>query len=165
MKARIKRRGKLQPSAVGESGGARLALVVTVVILGLVLIVYRVARPGLGASDTEEITAETHRSYQQSTMVDMRDIATANGRMRVAMGHYAETLGELAANGYMEEVPTNDGWGNPLVYSAEAATFTLISYGSDGDPGPDPPTQWMFEPYEVDIVMVDSLFTQGPRGQ
>jgi len=165
MKTESERHCRRQSRSASESGSARLALAVIVGVLGVAMIAYWLASSGLGGPDTGEITAEMHRSYQDDTMYAMREIANANGRMRVAVGHYATTLDELAAGGHIDEVPSDDGWGNPFVYTLEAGTYTLVSYGSDGSPGPDPPDEWMLEPYEVDIVMVDALFTQGPRGQ
>jgi len=44
----------------------------------------------------------------------------------------AELAGDLAI--YLDEFPTVDGWGRPLLYTHYNGAFILASYGSDGEP-------------------------------
>ena len=105
------------------------------------------------------------RGRQRRTMASMRNIAVANGTMRVDRGAYAESLQALQANRYILEAPFIDGWGNAFVYSASQDTYTITSHGSDGQAGPAPPGTWRSEPYEPDIVLSDGMFTQAPTGR
>ncbi len=46
-------------------------------------------------------------------------------------------VSELAADlvpVYMQDLPTHDGWGRPLLYFASASSFVLASFGVDGQP-------------------------------
>ncbi len=104
------------------------------------------------------------RGRQRRTMASMRNIAVANGTMRVDRGAYAESLQALQANRYIVKIPI-DGWGNTFIYSVGQDTYTITSHGSDGQAGPAPPGTWRSEPYEPDIVLSDGRFTQAPTGQ
>lgn len=101
---------------------------------------------------------------QRRTMASMRNIAVANGVMRIDTGHYAQSLAELEPR-YMIEAPESDAWGNAFVYSTGVDTYTLTSLGSDGQAGPPPPSRWTNSPYEPDIVLRNGRFTQAPTGQ
>ena len=79
------------------------------------------------------------RARQRRTMADMRNVATANGTMRVDTGSYAAALADLSVNGYMQVTPADDGWGTPYVYVVGADTYELESLGSDSAAGPAPP--------------------------
>ena len=105
------------------------------------------------------------RGRQRRSMADMRNIATANDTMRVDTGQYATSLSDLQEGGYMQVAPLNDGWGNPFVYMTGSDTYTITSLGSDGAVGPAPPSPWINDPYDPDIVLTDGQFTQAPRGQ
>ena len=102
-------------------------------------------------------------------MALMRNLATATGTMHYATGFYAQSLMELQEKGYIVEVARflNDGWGNAFLYrkADDTESYTLTSYGSDGEAGPAPPDPWRDEPYEPDIVLSDGRFTQAPTGQ
>ncbi len=95
-------------------------------------------------------------------MADMRNMATANGRMRIDTGRYAQSLSQLAENGYLQVVPPTDGWGNAWVYSTGGDTYTITSLGSDGARGPAPPPDWVGEPDDPDIILTNGQFTQAP---
>ena len=102
---------------------------------------------------------------QRRTMGWMRNIAVANGVMRIDIGHYAQSLAELETGGYVVEAPESDEWGNAFVYSTGVDTYTLTTLGSDGQAGPAPPSRWPNSPYEPDIVLRNGMFTQAPTGQ
>jgi hypothetical protein len=105
------------------------------------------------------------RGRQRRSMADMRNIATANGTMRVDTGNYAAALNDLQVNGYMQVTPANDGWGNAYGYVVGADTYTITSLGSDGAAGPAPPVPWINDPYDPDIALTDGQFVQAPTGQ
>ncbi len=109
--------------------------------------------------------AATDRVHQRRSMADMRNIATANGTMRVDTGRYAATLRELESGGYMQVAPVNDAWGNAYVYATGQDTYSITSLGSDGRAGPTPPSRWPNAPFEPDIVITDGQFVQAPTGQ
>jgi hypothetical protein len=85
--------------------------------------------------------------------------------MRVDTGAYAAVLADLAANGYMQVTPANDGWGTPYVYATGADTYTITSLGSDAALLPAAPVPWINDPYDPDIILTDGAFTQAPTGQ
>lgn len=112
-----------------------------------------------------QLTTAVDRGRQRRTMADMRNIATANGTMRVDTGRYASSLAELAEGGYMQVVPPTDAWGTPWNYVASRETYTLTSLGSDGAAGPAPPRSWPDAPYDPDIVLRNGQFIQAPTGR
>jgi hypothetical protein len=105
------------------------------------------------------------RARQRRSMADMRNIATANGTMRIDTGSYAAALADLQANGYLQVTVANDGWGNPYFYASGANRYELESMGSDGAAGPAPPNPWINAPYEPDITLISGQFFQAPTGQ
>ncbi len=109
---------------------------------------------------SEFVTAE-----QRQTRSEMRRIGTANELMRIDLGRYAQTLTELADEGYLQTVMTDDAWGSPFVYVTGASTFSLVSLGCDGAAGPAPPADWISDPCEPDLIMLDGAFLQAPAGQ
>jgi hypothetical protein len=112
-----------------------------------------------------ELLDATGQGMQLSTMASMRNVATANGTMRVDVGNYADALIELEMNGYMTTVPLRDAWGNAFVYTRGNETYTITSLGSDGQAGPAPPATWINAPFEPDIVLRDGQFVQAPTGR
>jgi len=112
-----------------------------------------------------QLLGAVDRGKQRRTMAFMRNIAVANGVMRVDTGSYAQSLVELQDAGYMQEVPTLDAWDNPFVYTTGEDTYTIASLGNDGVAGPAPPATWYEEPYDPDIVLTDGMFTQAPMGR
>jgi hypothetical protein len=123
------------------------------------------AQPMGSSSPLQRLLGAADRGRQRRTMADMRNIATANGTMRVDTGRYAQNLAELVENEYLRVALPTDGWGNAWVYMTGADTYTLISLGSDGAAGPAPPSVWLDEPYDPDIVLTDGQFTQAPTGR
>ena len=145
------------PQPKGPSTLVIVLAVMAVVFVFGVMIIAAIAIPQfLNAAD---------RGRQRRSMADMRNVATANGTMRVDTGRYATSLSELQEGGYMQVAPLNDGWGNPFGYVTGSDTYTITSLGSDGAAGPAPPNPWINDPYDPDIVLTDGQFTQAPRGQ
>jgi len=118
----------------------------------------------LAAGGMAQMTEAMDRGRQRRSMADMRSIATANGTMRVDTGRYATSLAQLQGV-YMEVAPTVDGWGTAWVYMTGDDTYTIRSLGSDGAPGPTPPSVWLNEPYEPDIILMEGQFIQAPTGR
>lgn len=65
-------------------------------------------------------------------------------------------------------VEVTDGWGYDLVLDTDAAAagrlYTIISYGSDGAPGPAPATPGIVKRFSEDIVWRLGTFQQRPEG-
>jgi len=136
-----------------DEGFSLIELLIVVAIIGII-----------AAIAVPQLMNAMDRGRQRRSMADMRNIATANGTMRVDTGTYAANLAALVPT-YMQVTPANDGWGNPFVYSTGADTYTITSQGSDGAAGPAPPATWINDPYDPDIVLTDGQFTQAPTGQ
>jgi type II secretion system protein G len=136
-----------------DEGFSLIELLIVVAIIGII-----------AAIAVPQLMNAMDRGRQRRSMADMRNIATANGTMRVDTGSYAANLAALAPT-YMQVAPANDGWGNGFVYSTGADTYTITSQGSDGAAGPAPPATWINDPYDPDIVLTDGQFTQAPTGQ
>lgn len=134
-----------------EKGFSLIELLIVVLIIGIIA---AIAIPQL-------LDAQS-RAKQRRSMAEMRTTSVANGTYFIDNASYAPDLGALSTGGYLETPVTNDGWGNPYQYTESSTTYTLTSYGSDGSPGPAPPTPWENEPFEPDIIVVDGQFTQAP---
>ena len=134
-------------------GFSLVELLVTLAVLGL-----------LAAIVVPQLMDALHRSRQRRTMAEMRALATANSAHRIDTGAYATARADLEPL-YMVEVPVVDAWGNSWTYSLSNDVYTLTSRGSDGAPGPAPPTPWINAPYEPDLILTNGNFSQAPSGQ
>ena len=137
-----------------HEGFSLIELLIVVAIIGII-----------AAIAVPQLMNAMDRGRQRRSMADMRNIATANGTMRVDTGSYAANLAALSVAGYMQVTPANDGWGNPYVYNTGADTYTITSNGSDGAAGPAAPATWINDPYDPEIILTDGAFTQAPTGQ
>jgi type II secretory pathway pseudopilin PulG len=156
--------GASQPAqAPAQSTGCKLGTLIFVLIAGLMGLLAVIAIAASIAIPSLLTAAE--RGRQQRTMADMRFIASANETMRADTGSYADSLEALATGGYITATSTNDGWGNPFVYRRDGDVYTVTSLGSDGTPGPPPPTDWTDRPYDTDIVLSNGQFIQAPAGR
>lgn len=135
-----------------DEGFSLIELLIVVAIIGII-----------AAIAVPQLMNAMDRGRQRRSMADMRNIATANGTIRVDTGAYAGALADLSPE-YMQVAPAEDGWGTAWDYSGAADTYTLTSFGSDAGAGPAPPATWVNEPYEPDIIMTSGQFTQAPDG-
>ena len=75
------------------------------------------------------------------------------------------SLPDLLVGGeYLQVLVSDDGWGNAFTYTTDGETYTLTSLGRDGSSGPAPPTPWVNEPFDCDIIVIDGMFAQAPEG-
>jgi prepilin-type N-terminal cleavage/methylation domain-containing protein len=135
-----------------DEGFSLIELLIVVAIIGII-----------AAIAVPQLMNAMDRGRQRRSMADMRNIATANGTIRVDTGAYAANLAALVPN-YMQVTPTNDGWGTGFVYTTGADTYTITSLGSDGAVGPAAPAPWVNDPYDPDIALTDGAFVQAPTG-
>ncbi len=136
-----------------DEGFSLIELLIVVAIIGII-----------AAIAVPQLMNAMDRGRQRRSMADMRNIATANGTLRVDTGSYGATLAALSPT-YMQVAPAADGWGNPWGYSTGADTYSITSLGSDGALLPAPPVPWINDPYDPDIILTDGQFVQAPTGQ
>jgi len=143
------------------------SIVEAMISLAILVIIASIAVP--------QILAGVNRSNQRRVMADMRNIATANDTYRLEYGRYAERLQDLEG-GFMNPVPLRDAWENLFEYQVFGGSpppnrqgFRLVSFGSDGSEGPEPPLPWRLDDshFTPDIVWMSKaisrgVFTQAP---
>lgn len=144
---------KLNNTLRNDEGFSLIELLIVVAIIGII-----------AAIAVPQLMNAMDRGRQRRSMADMRNIATANGTLRVDTGAYGANLAALAPT-YMQVAPANDGWGTAFVYATGADTYTITSNGSDAAAGPAAPAPWINDPYDPDILLTDGQFTQAPTGQ
>ncbi len=104
------------------------------------------------------------RSKQRRTMGDMHTLVIANGTYKVDLQEYAPALANLVGGDYLQVLTPDDAWGNPFGYNTDGDIYDLTSLGSDGAAGPPPPSPWVNQPFEPDIIIANGMFTQAPEG-
>lgn len=122
----------------------------------------------LAAIAIVNILPSLERTRQQKTMATMRNVA-------LAVESYNQDVGRLPNVGTMAALGTlldaegyrlgrrTDGWGNPLIYSTAAASYTLESYGRDGLDGPFDISRTTKSIFENDLVLSDGSFVSSPE--
>ena len=142
-----------------QRGFTLVELLIAVAIIGILA---AIAVVNLGDS--------LNRSRQSKTLANMRNLAQAlqayesDHSLLPPDGTDAYTLAELCeSGGLFRNIDPEDGWRNPLVYSASAKQFTLESYGADGGDGPLDITPATRLEFDYDIVLVDGSFIFSPE--
>jgi len=125
--------------------------------------------------------ARPSRHVERPTMADMRSIATAIESYAIDHDAYPcprpglVPLAELTAllePVYIRDLPLQDGWGHPFLFSCGGEGYGIVSLGADGQPGASyealgpglagmPAGMWGANP---DIVFVDGQFVAWPEG-
>lgn len=100
------------------------------------------------------------RNLQRGTMARMQQIAVANDALKLEIGRYARSLSHLAL--HAPGLPATDMWRQPWRYVSTGDSYTLVSYGFRGKPGPEPPADWADDAFECDLVMTDGDFVEAP---
>lgn len=110
------------------------------------------------------------RGRQQSTVANIRAVSIAVSAYATDF-NTAPQLTSVAAAAlvtyvtptYGKHLPTRDGWGNPIFYTAAGAEYTVWSLGADHLPDAviqyGPTTN-----FSADIVLVGGTFVQWPEG-
>lgn len=110
------------------------------------------------------------RARQQATVSNIRTVSLAVASYatdwatvpQVAGGTVADLVPYLSPT-YGRHLPTRDGWGNPLFYTAAGTEYTLRSRGADNLQDASisygPTTR-----FEADIVLASGTFVQWPEG-
>lgn len=122
-----------------QEGFTLIELMVVILIIGL-----------LATIVVQSLRGATDKAKRTKAEADIAELKTALDRYYLDNGNYptteqgllalvtAPTNGPIPANyedgGYVQRIP-NDPWGHPYVYQSDGNTYTLESYGADGQPG------------------------------
>ncbi len=136
-----------------EQGFSLIELLIVVGIIGII-----------AAIGVPMLMDAIDRAKQRRTMGDMHTIITANGTYKVDLQVYAPTLGDLVGGDYLQVLVNTDGWSNLFIYNTNGADYDMTSWGRDGAAGPPPPSPWVNDPFEPDIIVTNGMFTQMPSG-
>ncbi len=122
-----------------QEGFTLIELMVVILIIGL-----------LATIVVQSLRGATDKAKRTKAEADIAELKTALDRYYLDNGNYptteqglqalvtAPTSGPIPANyedgGYVQQIPL-DPWGHPYVYQSDGNTYTLESYGADGQPG------------------------------
>jgi len=111
-----------------------------------------------------------NRGKQRRTMADIRAISQAVEAYHVDFHAYPtgkSTVEEIRKipEGYMEEVPLEDGWRNKFLYRSNGLTsYTIISFGKDREQDGPSIYQGAITNFSNDIVFGNGFFISFPEG-
>lgn len=112
-----------------------------------------------------------NRSRSSRTMADMRAIATAWEARAEATNSYvigtrlnSAELARVLEPKYIRKLPRTDGWGSEFVLTADADTYSIRSFGSDGKPDRDAAPKGPMTHFGDDVVYANGSFVQYPEG-
>jgi general secretion pathway protein G len=118
----------------------------------------------------------TERGRQKRTMADIRALATATEAYAVDNNLYPSSKGqwveasalssELSPT-YIRNLPSTDGWGNPLLYWSNSEVYRIVSPGKDGQVSAEWSGTVESQPtttFDSDIVFGDGVFLIYPEG-
>jgi hypothetical protein len=150
-----------------ERGIGLIAVLIALGIAGVALWLTITYMAADGVDLLAESGAPLDETNRTRTLADMQVIGRANEAMRADTGRYAATLAALEEGGYLERVPTTDGWGSPWTYltGRSGTVFELVSLGADRAHGPPPPDPWIDGSYACDLTMENGQLTQAPTGR
>jgi general secretion pathway protein G len=123
----------------GQDGFTLIELMVVILIIGL-----------LATIVVQSLRGATDKAKKTKAQADIAELRTALDRYYLDNGNYPTTEQGLAAlvtaptngpipsdyedGGYVQRIP-NDPWGHPYVYQSDGNSYTLESYGADGQAG------------------------------
>lgn len=140
-----------------------LGMVLTV---GITLVIPTVVNQyyAIGLDEDGAVTGDMmNRLYQRKTMADLRAMATATTGYFLQTGHYPDQLDQLLESGLVSGFSPVDMWGNEWRYRTEGDHYVLLSLGSDGTRGPEPPEPWGADDFDPDLVVEDGAWRQAPN--
>jgi general secretion pathway protein G len=143
-----------------DRGFTLIELLIVVAIIGIIA---AIAIPNL--------LNAINRGRQKRTMADMRTIATAIEAYAVDNSFYPRNVStsggmeDHISPTYLKNMPNNDGWRNPFLFTSDAngATYTIQSTGRDAaDNGCTANT--VTQDFDCDICYSAGSFVQFPEG-
>jgi general secretion pathway protein G len=142
-----------------QRGFTLLELLIVVAILG-----------ALAAIVVPNLVHSLHSARQKRTMAAMRNLAQGVEAYELDWGLFPNygsvPLSALASDlsMYVKPLDPNDGWKRPYWYDSSGETYTLTSYGSDGELDSFHPLG-ATATFDADILFASGGFVQWPAGQ
>ncbi len=143
-------------------GFTLIELLIVVAIIGII-----------AAIATPNLMRMYDKALQKATMANMKQISMAIEQYQIQENHYPEEAGDVGGTlaqhiepDFIRECPHADGWGHPLQYASEGMSYTLRSYGKNGEQ--DPIVEGKSgetNNFNADLVFSDGSWIQKPKGK